>query len=781
MKSNFQLLNEGFSRMLKEAEEEYNASAEQSGETEEDFIDVGDLFTNGDETFKLLDVQVDEDGEVVVSAENNSTGESEEIEYVPKEEAEDDVIISDDDTEELVDEIEECLHRMNEAQMSPEDARDSEVLRNIYNKLQRRKNAKLTNDEHAILKKYGLNASDGEVYKAYGDGRSFANLVNSSIPTNKEYTSTSYRDIVNSDKINLADRARKISTRGSGYGPAKAARNGWYKNTLEAERAHLNQDMQEPVDDMKRALSRRNEYRDGLNSVDAKYDAEIANLNKRREQDKAYYQQNLDRRQGDVDYMLKIARQKSNDKRKQRANKVESFSDNVTKSDFIKAYKWAYGATTAEAQKAFKEFDEESKKEIVKGFNQNAKKSFLSDGLHRSNSKARRLKESFTKEDIERIILGAKTEKQVLDRLKKANVEFTLGDPEDYNYFNVRIPSDSGYIRIYKPHRSKEFTVQKFSPVKFTYSGIPTFFGGSLRGLKEGFVKLNDEPVEITFNEDDAPVFDWNGNTYYIDDFYKVRNNPWIEVIDCPEYIHACDMDWTHPLFIGLDDSGEYVDIYEQSKMDESCKRKRKGLKESDSSKKNWYGIPGIEFIWRGTQSDPLIKYNGQTINSTIVEDTMWERFNEDHPEICEKPVEIEWGTADYREWEDAMYDGFAEYMRQHAEDVKELFDMAADSDYYAECVRRNSKRRRGLKEARKSSRKKVTQKYLKDLIKSGKAENLNTWTDEQLNELQKKHYETIAVSFGINGMNGILLQDDDGKLYAVPSRSTTMFQMHKL
>ena len=617
MKSNFQLLNEGFSRMLKEAEEEYNASAEQSGETEEDFIDVGDLFTNGDETFKLLDVQVDEDGEVVVSAENNSTGESEEIEYVPKEETEDDVIISDDDTEELIDEIEECLHRMNEAQMSPEDAKDSEVLRNIYNKLQRRKNAKLTNDEHAVLKKYGLNASDGDVYKSYGNGRSFANLVNSSIPTNREYTSTSYRDIVNSDKINLADRARKISTRGSGYGPAKAARNGWYKNTLEAERASLNSDMQEPVDDMKRALSRRNEYRDGLNSVDAKYDAEIANLNKRREQDKAYYQQNLDKRQGDVDYMLKIARQQSNDKRKQRANKVESLRN-------------------------------------------------------------RRLKES-------------------TNGIKKVVTKFDeFGDG-----------------------KSKACIIQADNGKFFIYYGLKGFDADSLRKAGGSVLVPFDSPKEAQAR------------------LFKLRPSA--------------------------------------KKINESK------MQESDSSKKNWYGIPGIEFIWRGTQSDPLIKYNGQTINSSIVENTMWDRFNEEHPEICEKPVEIEWGTADYREWEDAMYDGFAEYMKQHAEDVKELFDMAADSDYYAECVRRNSKKRRGLKEARKSPRKKVTQKYLKDLIKSGKAENLNTWTDEQLNELQKKHYETIAVSFGINGMNGILLQDDDGKLYAVPSRSTTMFQMHKL
>lgn len=79
----------------------------------------------------------------------------------------------------------------------------------------------------------------------------------------------------------------------------------------------------------------------------------------------------------------------------------------------------------------------------------------------------------------------------------------------------------------------------------------------------------------------------------------------------------------------------------------------------------DWYGIEGIGFIWRGAWSDPEIEYKGKRINSTIVEDTMWERYKED----CE-----EQGVAT-----DISY--FDEhYMIQHAEDVYELIELAMEN-----------------------------------------------------------------------------------------------------
>ena len=48
---------------------------------------------------------------------------------------------------------------------------------------------------------------------------------------------------------------------------------------------------------------------------------------------------------------------------------------------------------------------------------------------------------------------------------------------------------------------------------------------------------------------------------------------------------------------------------------------------------KRWfYGIKGIEFIWRGTQSDPLVAYKGHRFNYWDFEDAMYYDFLEENP-----------------------------------------------------------------------------------------------------------------------------------------------------
>ena len=74
----------------------------------------------------------------------------------------------------------------------------------------------------------------------------------------------------------------------------------------------------------------------------------------------------------------------------------------------------------------------------------------------------------------------------------------------------------------------------------------------------------------------------------------------------------------------------------------------------------DWYGISNIGFIWHGEWSDPEIEYKGKRINSTIVEDTMWERFRED----CEEQgIDI---NEDY----------FNHYMKDNANEVYELIEL---------------------------------------------------------------------------------------------------------
>ena len=76
----------------------------------------------------------------------------------------------------------------------------------------------------------------------------------------------------------------------------------------------------------------------------------------------------------------------------------------------------------------------------------------------------------------------------------------------------------------------------------------------------------------------------------------------------------------------------------------------------------NWYGIENVGFIYHGDWADPEIEYTGRRINSTIVEDTMWERYREE----CE-----EQGVAmDSNYFEDC-------YMKENKETVYELIELA--------------------------------------------------------------------------------------------------------
>ena len=202
---------------------------------------------------------------------------------------EDDVDEDEDDTDEDEDDdfmeaLSEKLSQMNEAEMSDEDKRDNQILRNIYDKTQRRANAALTPEEQAVLDKYGLYRSTGnkDIMKPGKDA-----FHARSITSSPRYFRGG-RD-VHDDRVNLADRARKISDRqpirdfvNSGdynfydttydHDPK-----GNYKNTFQRKmnRAHSAQ-MQQPMQDMKRLISTRNYEQGRLDKADANYKDAIA-------------------------------------------------------------------------------------------------------------------------------------------------------------------------------------------------------------------------------------------------------------------------------------------------------------------------------------------------------------------------------------------------------------------------------------------------------------------------------------------------------------------------
>lgn len=66
----------------------------------------------------------------------------------------------------------------------------------------------------------------------------------------------------------------------------------------------------------------------------------------------------------------------------------------------------------------------------------------------------------------------------------------------------------------------------------------------------------------------------------------------------------------------------------------------------------NWYGIPGIGFEWCGSQSDPMLHYNGHVFNANDMQDGLWENYKED--------LEIGYTSL---EWEEYVMSNATDYL----------------------------------------------------------------------------------------------------------------------
>lgn len=74
---------------------------------------------------------------------------------------------------------------------------------------------------------------------------------------------------------------------------------------------------------------------------------------------------------------------------------------------------------------------------------------------------------------------------------------------------------------------------------------------------------------------------------------------------------------------------------------------------------------------------------------------------------------------------------------------------------------------------------KRMTQKEIKRFVALGVAEDITYLSFDDCNALRKAHsFTTLNVSMGVYGMNGALFKDENGNLYAITSRSSTLFQM---
>lgn len=70
---------------------------------------------------------------------------------------------------------------------------------------------------------------------------------------------------------------------------------------------------------------------------------------------------------------------------------------------------------------------------------------------------------------------------------------------------------------------------------------------------------------------------------------------------------------------------------------------------------------------------------------------------------------------------------------------------------------------------------KKTTRKAIRETY----AMDITNYSFDQANELINAHtLRTIAMSFGVYGMNGALFEDENGELYKITARNSTLFQM---
>ena len=87
------------------------------------------------------------------------------------------------------------------------------------------------------------------------------------------------------------------------------------------------------------------------------------------------------------------------------------------------------------------------------------------------------------------------------------------------------------------------------------------------------YIKINDEPIEIEYIEDEhdetrdfEPSFWVNNRRYYLNDFLRTHNNPWIGG-DFPEYIHGVETEnYYNPIYIELIGS-DAVNVYEYKEV----------------------------------------------------------------------------------------------------------------------------------------------------------------------------------------------------------------------
>lgn len=229
--------------------------------------------------------------------------------------------------ESLIKQLKECLRRLNEAEMSDEDKADSDLIRSMIAKMNKRANAKFSPEEMAVMDKYGIERTNFNKRLWVGNRQLNPDVDGSQEWDWDENGDRFYHHNGDKSKINYADRARKLVPRDThqiGHSQNRDInrhhRQSRYipSDTLQDyDRSAQNYEMGKDVDSMKSALWDRKHAQHAIDTADNDYRARVAKAKKtfddemaRAERDRDYtvngpVKTRRDNAQSNIDKLLK--------------------------------------------------------------------------------------------------------------------------------------------------------------------------------------------------------------------------------------------------------------------------------------------------------------------------------------------------------------------------------------------------------------------------------------------------------------------------------------------
>ena len=78
--------------------------------------------------------------------------------------------------------------------------------------------------------------------------------------------------------------------------------------------------------------------------------------------------------------------------------------------------------------------------------------------------------------------------------------------------------------------------------------------------------KTNNRWIKVNRTLNGKPYFKHKGKRYYLDDFIRCHDNPWIGTSHYPSYIHGYyAREYYHPMYIEIERRGEAVKVYRET------------------------------------------------------------------------------------------------------------------------------------------------------------------------------------------------------------------------